>query len=739
MGRLTVRAHIKSVIITLSVSVCLMVEVRADINWTTLTSLREVRRMRTIHDTVFAATAGGLLALTDPTKPGAVYDNLSSLRATDLTDIIEAADGQKWVAAHGRLIRFGGTQSEVYPFIDVDGNPVRLLCIADDGDNLWVGTSIGLVLFSKVNDGGQIQDNYQMFGTLDAAPNVNDILLAGDSIWLATSAGIAVADRTIPNRLKVPSFWTTYGPGNHPELGTSQPRRIVLFESNYYIGTSLGLFRLDRTTTDTLVELPVGTPPWVTELKIENDSLFCYVPDGLYVMKSGYNARLGTFLLPIFPTNGTSTGVYRWMSLLGESSLYQNSGGPYVAYPHTGLPANRVADVAITQNGAATVLFASRQAQILTDSGWIPRTSTPAALTCGHVDSRGSIWIGTWGEGLFRIGADSNFNYDEANSSLRGNDDPNGEGYVVIRGLASNDQYIFAACYRAINGYPVVLGDLDHLDVLTGWDSLGMSDGITNHFVTSLDIFGSVVAVGTLSQGVFTVDLGPNPRNKADDTSFHFTAASGFLVSDNILCVRFSPTGDLWVGTSSGASQLRSGYPRFIDVELPLEFGNEVRAIEFDSRGNVWLGSSNGVARRDAADAAFTVFNSQNSGLVSDAVNNIRYDEFSGDTYIATEGGLSIARSQFGKPTDDIKNVLAFPNPFVIRSSSDILRFNFAQSGTVRILTLAGERVAEREIGVGWDGKNDGGKPAASGVYFFILTSDDGEIGSGKFLLIREQ
>jgi hypothetical protein len=235
MGHSTVFAHLKSAIIVLSVSICLIDEARADINWTTLTSLKEVRRMRTIHDTVFAATAGGLMVITDPTKPGAVYDNLSGLRATDLTDIIEAADGQKWVAAQGKLIKFSGTQPEVYPFIDVDGKPVRLLCLADDGDNLWVGTSIGLVLFSKVNDGGQIQDSYQMFGTLNAAPNVNDILLAGDSIWLATSAGVAVAVRSVPNQLKVPSFWTTYGPGDYPELGTSQPRRIVLFESNYYI------------------------------------------------------------------------------------------------------------------------------------------------------------------------------------------------------------------------------------------------------------------------------------------------------------------------------------------------------------------------------------------------------------------------------------------------------------------------------------------------------------------------
>ncbi|MBI5267463.1 MAG: hypothetical protein HY851_09555 [candidate division Zixibacteria bacterium] len=740
MGRSTFRALLISVIVSWALSLGLSGGARADINWTTLTSLKEVRRLRTINDTIFAATAGGLLVITDPAQPGAIYDNLSSLRATDLTDIIEAADGQKWVAANGRLIKFGGPQADTYPFINIDASLVRLLCLADDGDNLWIGTSIGLVLFSKVNDGGQIQDSYQMFGTLNAAPEVNDILLVGDSIWLATSAGIAVANRTIPNQLKVPSFWTTYGPDNHPELGTSQPRRIALFESNYYIGTSFGLFRLDRAATDTLTELPAGSPPWVTELKIENDSLFYYVPDGLGVIKSGNNTLLGTFGLPIFPVNGTNTGAYRWLALLGETGLYQNSSGSYALYPYTGMPSNLVADVAINSGGVVTGLFTNRQAQTLTDSGWTQRTATVSPLTTGLADQRGNTWVGTWGDGLYRLNADSLFNYDETNSSLRGNNDPGpGPSTVVIRGLATSAQYVFAACYRALNGYPVVFGDLDHLNLLSGWDSLGLSDGISDQYVTSLDVYDSLVAVGTESRGVYTVDLGATPRYKADDTSYHFTTTSGFLISDNVLCVRFSPAGDLWVGTASGASRLLVGYPRFTDVGGIAGFG-AVRAIEFDSRGNAWLGSTNGVLRIDAVTGELLLFNARNSGLVNDAVNSIRYDHATGDMYIATDGGISIARSQYGKPTNDVNNVLAFPNPFVIRSSSDIMRFNFAQSATVRILTLAGERVAERDINAGWDGTNDNHKPVASGVYFFVLTSTDGgAIGSGKFLLIREQ
>jgi hypothetical protein len=710
-----------------------------DLNWTTLTSLKDVRRMRTIHDTVFVATGGGLLIVTDPAAPGAIFDNLSSLGVTDLTDIIEAADGQKWVAAQGRLVKFSTAQSHIYPFFDTDGNSIRLLCLADDGDNLWVGTSIGLVLFSKVNDGGQIQDSYVMFGSLNPSPAVNDIWLVGDSIWLATSAGVAVADRRIPNQLKVPSSWTTWGPVAYPELGSAQPRRVVLFESEYYVGTSDGLFRLDRAPLDTITRLPFGIPPWVTELKIENDSLFIYLPDGLGVMKSGAITLLGTFGLPIFPTNGTNTGGHRWLALLNETGLYQNSSGAFERYQYTGLPATGVRDVVIGRDGLVTGLFKSSRVYQNLDTGWTARPFGGEPLV-GLLDSSGAPWIGTEGNGLWRLFLDTAMNYDETNSSLRGNDDPGGASHVFIRGLAVNSQYIFATAFRALNGYPVAFGDLSNLDSPTGWDSLGVADGITDDQAWCIDLFGSLVAVGSRTNGLYVVDLGPDFRNKNDDTSRHYTISAGPLVSNDINSVRFSPEGDLWVGTGFGVSRLLNGYPRFSTVNLPADFGPDVQCIEFDARGNAWLGATNGVARFDVTRGEFDVLTTGNSGLVNDAINAIRYDHQSGDVYIATNGGISIARSLFGRPISDVTSVLAFPNPFVINSSSDLLRFNFSRPGVVRILTVAGERVAEVAVGEGWDGTNDHGKPVASGVYFFVITADvDDAIGSGKFLLVRNR
>jgi hypothetical protein len=64
-------------------------------------------------------------------------------------------------------------------------------------------------------------------------------------------------------------------------------------------------------------------------------------------------------------------------------------------------------------------------------------------------------------------------------------------------------------------------------------------------------------------------------------------------------------------------------------------------------------------------------------------------------------------------------------------------------SGTVRILSLAGERVREFSFDgsaagtVLWDGATDGGHRAASGVYFARITAGDGSTSLVKFAIER--
>jgi ligand-binding sensor domain-containing protein len=279
------------------------------------------------------------------------------------------------------------------------------------------------------------------------------------------------------------------------------------------------------------------------------------------------------------------------------------------------------------------------------------------------------------------------------------------------------------------------------------WGAFGMADGVTDSVLLSLDWRSDgVLAIGSQNSGVYWYRPGPDLFDKSDDVVTQFREDNSFIPSDNVNVVRFSPDDELWVATNFGVARLderlgRIGeIGRFVDIVLPAGFGPDVRAMEFDRRGNVWLGSFNGMVRYETSAGTFEHFTTINSGLLSDTVNSLTLDTVNGDLYIGTPAGISVQLSATGVLTDKIDSVLAYPNPFIIRSGTERLQFNIAAKYTVSVYTLAGELVWEVDelSDRSWDGNNLAGKPVASGVYLFVLEDADGRIARGKFLLVRE-
>ena len=703
------------------------------------TSFKDVRRMRMIDDTLFVASSGGVLAITDPALKGKEYRNLDGLGTNDITDVIVDASGQKWVTGFGRLIRFDDVNSEQFLFFDNDNSLFTLKCVADDGDYLWIGAANSLVLFSKVNDGGQIQDSYQLFGDLNPSPMINDIMLEHDSIWIATSNGLAVADRSNPLLLKSPASWITFGLGNHPELGSDTVMRVTRFESNLYIASSRGLFRLDVDSgTGDTVFTPVlpRRPSVVTDLKVENDTLFFYSDSGC-----GYFVTAGASYYSITGVSGTgitgfNTGVYRWVAS-GSGGIFENSTGTFRRYAFTGLPGNVVTDLAVDNTGRLFGGFQIDQGAVLVDSSWVKITQGNRVSTKIVVDSLDNIWFGTEGGGLWYYAGDSVVRYNQTNTPMIGNSDnpPFSYTYIINTDLATDGRYLYATCYRAVNNYPVVIADLNNLNDRSGWDSLGVPNGLSDHYVTSIDIYNGELAVGNETDGVYVAQVGANPFQT--DISFrHLLRENSALISNNVRVVRYAADGALWVGTNFGLSRYDIGIDRFVDVILPAGISSDITALEFDGRGNLWIGTKDGVAFREAVTGDVTVFNTLNSNIAGDYINSVRIDRKTGAVYIATTSGFTRTPGVYGPPVSSVNDVVAFPNPFIVTGAGDRVNFNLDKAGTIRIFTAAGEKIREMPL-ASWDGRNDRGKEVASGVYLFVITDVDGNVGKGKLLLIR--
>jgi ligand-binding sensor domain-containing protein len=279
------------------------------------------------------------------------------------------------------------------------------------------------------------------------------------------------------------------------------------------------------------------------------------------------------------------------------------------------------------------------------------------------------------------------------------------------------------------------------MNSLDGWTALDVSDGLNGSQMVSIDEYNGAIAVGSGLAGAFYYYYGSDPFDKSDDSVVHYYLdQSNFryrIISDVVRVVRFSPKGELWVGTNYGISRFDLGFESFVNVDLPAGLGPDITAIEFDSRGNVWIGARNGLGRVDYLNGDISVYTTDNSGLLDNHVSNLTFDDQTGDLYVSTSSGLSVVLSTTGLPTDDITAAYAFPNPYVIQSSNDLLNFNFSGNARLRVFTVAGELVAERPTPV-WDGRNSAGVTVASGVYLYVLTDDEGNTGRGKFLLVRQ-
>jgi hypothetical protein len=527
------------------------------------------------------------------------------------------------------------------------------------------------------------------------------------------------------------------------ELLTDTIINVARYHSETYIATRRGIHRFEIDVDTSFVSIPMGDEVTVHNMKVEHDSLFVYYQNSLgghigYLLDETTVANLTATGLPSTPLLGAGDGNSRWVAV--SDGIYNDGGsGAYLEYAYTGIPANDISDITVNSEGMISagfrvVTFASYYDSVWNEYNIWVRGGSTVLMT----DSSDNLWMGTIGNGLWFYDGDTLKNYDENNSTMRGNIDnpPNGETFVIITGLATDGNFLYASCYRALNDYPEEFCDVSEVDNPASWDSIGVSNGLSDIYVASLDLYDGQLAVATEGNGVYICDVGSDPSG--DNVACqHLTRENSLLISNSTQTLRYSPDGVLWVGTSFGLSRYDSGIDRFVDVSLPAEVSSNITSLAFDGRGNLWVGTIDGLVTRDAITGELEVYNTLNSGIVSDVVNSVSFDRFTGDVYIATNSGFSYLPSDIGQPVFDVQQVVAFPNPFIITDESDRLSFNFGAGGQVRIFNVAGELIRQTSVNLPWDGKNDKGKEVASGVYVFVITDDEGNVGKGKFLLVR--
>ena len=213
----------------------------------------------------------------------------------------------------------------------------------------------------------------------------------------------------------------------------------------------------------------------------------------------------------------------------------------------------------------------------------------------------------------------------------------------------------------------------------------------------------------------------------------------------NSISVAFDKSGDAWIGTDLGirilsnpATEVKNN-PTLQAVVIEqnglaeeLFRNSQILAIEVDAGNQKWISVDGGGVYYLSANGEQTIkhFTKENSPLPSNSVTDIKVDKKTGKVYFVTYEGIVTYQGDIADVTSNFGNVLVYPNPVVYSQfKGNVTIKGLAEVANIRITDAAGNIVHSAQSRTGyyeWDLNNQKGKRVASGVYFVLMTNEDG-------------
>jgi ligand-binding sensor domain-containing protein len=549
-----------------------------------------------------------------------------------------------------------------------------------------------------------VADAWVTYTTQDglAGNKIRGLAVQGDTVWAATDAGIS--------RFLAGS-WTT-------SLGAVEGRDIMVNGGEVWCATSSGVRRFSATAWSVL------------NAGLATSDCRALAADAQNTVWVGLGSKDGR--------ESHGSGFAGWR------------GSAWQGYTSDGLPDNAVVNIAFEASGRVWVSTAYGGVGVWDGTSWTNFTSGDGLARDVYlyglaVDRFNRKWFGTWGAGVSRLedrgtadkGDDLWTTLTPGNSGLSGIHVP------VIFVDSHGDLYFGSQGPPLWTPYP---GAVDRLssDTLT-WSHYDLREqGAWNVVKSIAESRDGLLWFGIENYGVLRLDDGGTPTQPGDDSWESFTTEDG-LVDNTVWVITPDPVAGMWFGTNNGVSLYRDlSFTNLTRAQgLP---GEVVRGVAVDSQGDVYFGLiGGGLSRYDPVNRSWAFYNSGNSSLVFDDVGaiNIRaHDERRDELWIATDRGLSRLVLPNPSPSSP-SEARVCPNPFLPgRGDREIVFSDVPDNSVLRIYGLAAELV--RRIGLvdvrrhtmSWDGRNESGRPVASGMYLYVVSSPQGE-RLGKLCIIR--
>lgn len=241
-----------------------------------------------------------------------------------------------------------------------------------------------------------------------------------------------------------------------------------------------------------------------------------------------------------------------------------------------------------------------------------------------------------------------------------------------------------------------------------------------------------------------------NDNNTLDDPTDDKTkrltsvAGNGSLPGSFILSMAVDREGLVWVGSNEGVAVFYSPANIFSGQNFDAQrilieqdgYGQylleaeAVTAIAVDGSNRKWFGTDRAGVFLMSADGTKEIlhFTEDNSPLLSNSITDITINE-SGEVFFGTSQGVISYRSESVTPTQDLKEVVVFPNPVRESYEGAIAIRGLVENSSVKITDISGNLVYTTMSEGGqalWNGRNFNGDRVKTGVYLVYVTNSDG-------------